>query len=154
MNELIAVYCASFFINLLGLYVGYFNKNEPTEEYDAFLFIIFFIPIISTVSALIFVFDACANYLKNRKWQWDMTLRTVTYDETTHKIVSINATEEVIQHMCLKQQEGKFQTYKSWPRAWIVRERSKRTGLISNEILVENKNHFRESENYKYEFTE
>lgn len=38
------------------------------------------------------------------------------------------------------------------PIAWLVRERSKRTGLLSNEILVENKNHFRDSENFKYEF--
>lgn len=38
------------------------------------------------------------------------------------------------------------------PTAWLVRERSKRTGLLSNEILVENKNHFRDSENFKYEF--
>jgi hypothetical protein len=38
------------------------------------------------------------------------------------------------------------------PRAWLVRERSKRTGLLSNEILVESKNHFIERENFKYEF--
>ena len=43
-----------------------------------------------------------------------MTIITCTFDDTTHKVVALDATEESIQEGCLNQQEGSFETYSKW----------------------------------------
>ena len=43
-----------------------------------------------------------------------MTLRTVTYDDSTHKIVPIDPTEEMIQQGCMAQARDEHATYEDW----------------------------------------
>lgn len=43
-----------------------------------------------------------------------MTLRTITYDTTTHKLVPIEPTEIQIQQGCLSQTIGEFVSYEGW----------------------------------------
>lgn len=43
-----------------------------------------------------------------------MTIITCTFDADTHKVVPIEAAEEIIQAGCLNQQEGSFETYSEW----------------------------------------
>jgi len=51
-------------------------------------------------------------YWEYKKGKGEM--KTVTFNPLTHKLVSIEPTEQTIQALCLRQSSGDFGTYRAW----------------------------------------